>query len=308
MKILVTGATGVLGTAAIPALIAAGGEVKAVARSTSAEHWLRAQGARSVRADLFDPADLSRELAGMDAVVHHATAIPPVGRMADRSSWATNDRLRTEATAMLVDGAIEAGVSRFVQQSITLFYADGGERWLDEEAPIEPAWDVVSSALDAEAEVRRFVGGGGTGVVLRLARLYGPGRASAEYVDAIEQGALPIADDGDPYVSSLHVDDATTALVAALEAPTGVYNVGDDEPVTERRYKRSLAEALGAPEPPHVPVDAVAAHYGDLTKLITLSHRVSNRRFRETTGWAPRYPSVLDGWATVAEHAVREAS
>ncbi len=308
MKILFTGATGVLGRSAIPALVAAGCDVTAVARSTRAEGWLRDEGARPVRIDLFDRVDLASKLTGIDTVVHYATAIPPITQMADRSSWKMNDRLRSEATSLLVDGAIEAGVSRFVQQSITLFYADGGERWLDEEAPIEPAWDVVSSALDAEAEVRRFVGGGGTGVVLRLARLYGPGRASAEYVDAIEQGALPIADDGDPYVSSLHVDDATTALVAALEAPTGVYNVGDDEPVTERRYKRSLAEALGAPEPPHVPVDAVAAHYGDLTKLITLSHRVSNRRFRETTGWAPRYPSVLDGWATVAEHAVREAS
>ncbi len=308
MKILFTGATGVLGRAAIPVLVAAGHEVHAVARSTQAEGWLRGEGARPLRIDLFDRVDLASKLAGIDTVVHYATAIPPITLMADRSSWDTNDRLRSEATSLLVNGAIEAGVTRFLQQSITLFYADGGTGWLSEDSPIEPAWDVVSSALDAEGQVERFVGAGGTGVSLRLARLYGPGRASAEYVTAIGQGELPIVGDGHPYVSSLHLDDATTALVAALEAPTGVYNVGDDEPVTERAFKRSLAEAVDAPEPPHVPLEAVAAIYGDLTKLITLSHRVSNRRFRDTTGWAPRYPSVLDGWATVADHIARRAS
>lgn len=308
MKILFTGATGVLGRAAIPALVVADHEVTAVARSTEAERWLGATGARPLALDLFDRPGLARELEGMDTVIHYATAIPPVATMADRSSWVMNDRLRSESTALLVDAAIEAGVSRFVQQSITLFYADGGAAWLDEDAPVDPAWDVVSSALDAETEVERFVAGGRTGVVLRLARLYGPGRASAEYVEAVAQGALPIVDDGHPYVSSLHVDDATTALLAALEAPTGVYNVGDDEPVTERRFKRSLADAVGAPEPPHLPIDAVAAHYGDLTKLITLSQRISNRRFREVTGWAPRHRSVLDGWATLADHRAQEAS
>ena len=308
MKILFTGATGVLGRAAIPALVAAGCEVQAVARSTPAEEWLRGEGARPLRIDLFDRVDLASKLTGIDTVVHYATAIPPITQMADRSSWNMNDRLRSEATALLVDGAIEAGVSRFVQQSITLFYANGGPGWLTEDSPIEPAWDVVSSALDAEDQVERFVGGGRTGVVLRLSRLYGPGRASAEYVTAIEQGELPIVGDGQPYVSSLHVDDATTALVAALEAPTGVYNVGDDEPVTERVFKRSLAEAIGAPEPAPVPLEAVAAHYGDLTKLITLSQRVSNRRFRDATGWAPRHPSVLDGWSSVADHIAEKVS
>lgn len=308
MKILFTGATGVLGTAAIPALVAAGCEVHAVARSPHAAGWLREQGARPLQIDLFDRVELATNLAGIETIVHYATAIPPITEMADRSSWETNDRLRSDATSMLVDGAIEAGVSRFVQQSITLFYADGGAGWLNEDAPIEPAWDVVSSALDAEHQVERFVDGGGTGVVLRLARLYGPGRASAEYVAAVGQGELPIVGDGHPYVSSLHVDDASTALVAALGAPTGVYNVGDDEPVTERVYKRSLAEAVDAPEPPHYPLEAVAASYGDLTKLITLSHRVSNRRFRDTTGWSPRYPSVLDGWASVADHLARKVS
>ena len=304
MKLLMTGATGVLGMAAVPVLVSSGWDVTAVARSSDQQRDLDRMGARPVEMDLFEPADIAHKVAGVDAVVHFATAIPPYESMKQRSSWDTNDRLRDHATALLVEASIAAGVSRFVQQSVTFSYADGGTGWLDESSPIEPVWDVLDSSLAAEAHVARFAKAGGAGVVLRLSRLYGPGRASAEYVWAARERQLPIIGSGRNYVSSLHVDDAATALRAALTVPPGVYNVTDDRPVSSADYNRSLAAALGAPKPRRVPEIIARASQGDVVKLLTISHRVSNQRFVKATRWSPTYSSVLDGWEDVVSRDV----
>lgn len=174
MKIFFTGATGVLGRTAIPRLVADDHDVAAVARSAADREWLDGVGATASQVDLFDAESIDRAVAGADAVIHFATAIPPMEKMAKRQAWATNDRLRAEATGLLVDAALAHGVGRFIQQSITLPYADGGEDWLGEDSPLDPAWVVLRSALDAEGHVDRFRRGGGVGVTLRLSRLTGP--------------------------------------------------------------------------------------------------------------------------------------
>lgn len=287
MRILFTGATGVLGNAAIPALVATGHQVDAVARRDADRRRLAAVGASPVAVDLFDPTQIAVAVAGTDVVFHYATAIPPRKDYPRREAWSMNDRLRSEATRLLVDAALVAGVDRLVQQSITFVYADGGDMWLDEDAPIGPVRENLRSALDAEAEVDRFRLGGGTGVTLRHALVYGP-RASDEYVAALRAGEIVIQGNGANFVSSVHVDDLATSLVAALEAPDGVYNVSDDRPVTAWEYNASLAGLLEVAAPRRMPAGRPV-----------VSHRVSNRRFRETTGWAPRRPSVVDGWPTV---------
>lgn len=303
MKVLFTGATGVLGRAAVPLLVADGHEVSAVARSGEDHRWLDQVGARPVDVDLFDGESVDRAVAGSDTVIHFATAIPPLAAMVKRAAWAMNDRLRSEATELLVDAALAHGVGRFVQQSITLPYADGGEAWLDEETAIEPGWVVLESALDAEAQVDRFRRGGGVGVTLRLSRLYGPGRASTEYVEGVRTRKIPVIGKGENYVSSIHVDDAATALATAMTAPDGVYNVTDDKPVIAAEYTDSLATLLGAPTPRRIPRIAARLLLRDAIALLTLSHRVSNERLREMTGWAPRFPSVVEGWQNVVAAA-----
>lgn len=302
MKILFTGATGVLGRAAIPGLAADGHDVAAVARSAKDGEWLEAVGADAVTVDLFDAESIDRGVAGSDAVIHFATAIPSIEKMAKRQAWATNDRLRAETTGLLVDAALTHGVGRFIQQSITLPYADGGDDWLDEDSPLDPAWVVLRSALHAEGHVDRFRRGGGVGVTLRLSRLYGPGRASADYIEGVRARKVPIVGKGDNYVSSIHVEDVAGALSAALTAPDGVYNVTDDSPVTAAEYTGSLAELLGAPEPRHLPRFVARLGLREAITLLTASHRVSNGRLRAATGWAPRFASVVDGWRDIVSH------
>ncbi len=306
MKILFTGATGVLGRAAVPRLVEDGHDVIAVSRSPDDAGWLEETGAKPERLDLFDPSAIDRALAGVDTVVHFATAIPPMAKMAKRQSWEMNDRLRSDATGILVDAAIANDVSRFVQQSVTFAYRDGGDAWLDENSKLDPGWDVLDSALDAEAHVDRFRKTGGTGVTLRLSRLYGPGKASGEFVAGVADRKVPVVGAGDNYVSSIHVADVASALAAAMTAPDGTYNVSDDEPVTVAVYTDTLADLLDAPRPRRIPRLVARLAVGKAVTLLTTSQRVSNRRFREATDWRPAFPSVREGWRDVVDANERQ--
>lgn len=301
MKTLFTGATGVLGRAAVPRLVEAGHDVIAVYRSPEDAAWLEETGAKPETVDLFDPDAIDHALAGVDTVVHFATAIPPMSKLAKRQSWEMNDRLRSEATGILVDTAIANDVSRFVQQSVTFAYRDGGEVWLDEDSKIEPGWEVIDSALDAEAHVDRFRTAGGTGVTLRLSRVYGPGKASGDFVAGVVDRKVPVVGTGDNYVSSIHVADVASALAAAMSAPDGTYNVSDDEPVTSAVHTDTLANLLDAPRPRRIPRLVARMAVGKAVTLLTTSQRVSNRRFREATDWKPALPSVREGWRDVVD-------
>jgi nucleoside-diphosphate-sugar epimerase len=283
----------------VPLLIEAGHDVSGLSRTDQGRDWLRKAGARAVEIDLLDEEAVSAAVKGKDVVIHFATSIPSLVMMVKDGEWAANDALRDSATGLLVEAARANGVGRFIQESITFFYADGGSEWLDETAPIRYSFRPLASALAAEGHVDRFRQDGGAGVSLRLARLYGPGEASREYVGAIRKRDIPVVGRGANFVSSLHIDDAATAVLTAMTAPDGTYNVGDDEPVQSAVYIDTLAEVLDAPRPRRIPKSAVKLALGRSAGLLVSSQRVSNRRFRETTGWAPRHPSVLEGWRTV---------
>ena len=174
MKMLFTGATGVVGRVAVPLLVGAGHEVAAVSRSEEGRQWLQHVGARPIEIDLFDEDEVDSATRGIDAVVHFATKIPSLAQMVKVEPWAMNDDLRDRVTGLLVDAARANGVGRFIQ-SITFFYADGGDEWLDESAPLDTSFTPLASAVAAEGHVEKFRDGGGAGISLRLARFYGPG-------------------------------------------------------------------------------------------------------------------------------------
>lgn len=298
MRIFVAGATGVVGRRAVHRLIAAGHDVTGVARSEAKAAELRAQGAVPATVNLFDRGAVADALAGHDVVCNLATHIPPMSRAAVPGAWATNDRIRNEASHHLVSGALAAGAGRFVQESITFLYPDSGHLWIDEDAPFEPV-GYVRSVRRAETAAAEFTDAGGTGIVLRFAMFYGPDSThTIDGVKAARRRIAPFPGDPDGYLSSIHTDDAATAVLAALDAPPGTYNVGDDEPVTRRTHADILADALGRPRLRIVP-RAVARLGGSKAELLTRSQRVSNRRFRQVTPWVPAYPSVRDGLPVV---------
>jgi UDP-glucose 4-epimerase len=288
-EIVITGSTGVIGRRAVGGLLSAGHHVTGVARSAEGRARLESVGARAAEADVYDEASLRRAFDGADAVVNLLTHIPSVDRMADPSAWEENDRLRTEASAAIARAAGAAGAQRLVQESIAFVYADGGDAWLDEDAPVVGG-GVTTTALTAERNARELFGG--DTVVLRFGLFTGPESGLTQAaLEAARGGASVAVGPPGAYRPMISVDDAAAAIAAALRAPAGTYNVADDDPPTNAEIDVALAAAVG--------VEALrpqAPQEGPLAR----SQRVSNRRLREATGWAPRLRAGTEIWARIA--------
>ena len=294
MRVFVTGGTGAIGRPAVTALVEAGHTVSALARTADRAAWLEGRGARAVAVSLYDREGLALAFAGHDAVVNLASAMPPTTRFVLPSAWAETQRIRTEGSAAVVDAALDAGVVRVVQESVVMLYPDRGAEWIDEDVPLD-RYPLAQGNLAAEASARRFTAAGGDGVVLRLGWFHGPGAAHSEQMLALaRRGVATTIGAPDGFVSSIHVADGGTAVVAALRVPAGAWNVVDDEPLTRRAFADALGAAVGVTPRLRVPGRA-ALLLGHRTTSLTRSLRVSNRRFRAATQWAPRFPSAREG-------------
>jgi nucleoside-diphosphate-sugar epimerase len=209
MRLLVTGGTGVLGRALRPLAEAAG-------------HELAMPGHAEL--DLFDPSAVGEAVRDVDGVLHLATRIRSLEQVSDPDAWRENDRLRADASRILVDAAIAAGATVYVQPTVTFVYPSNGSA--SEDTPVREVLPILRSALVAEQETERFANAGGRGVVLRLGLLDGPGT----WFDQ------PMGDFG----ATLHVADAGRALLSALSLPSGTYNVcRDGERVSSERFSRA---------------------------------------------------------------------
>jgi nucleoside-diphosphate-sugar epimerase len=301
VRALVIGATGVIGRRATRALLAAGTDVRAIARDLERARLIAAGGAEPVILDVFDPVALRASLRGVDVVVNLATRLPPLERMRDSKAWRENDRIREGLSALLAELLPSAGVGRWVQESVLFVYADGGENWLDETAPLTGGGP-ISSARRAEEASTRFSAAGGESVILRFAALYAADAQNSHKVaELLLRRRYPVVGRGRNFQSSIHADDAAAAVRAAVRLPAGVYNVADDHPLRAVELTEGIARLLGAPRPSRVPSFVARALAGSfVTDLLTRSLRLSNARFREHGAWAPRYADALEGWAEIA--------
>jgi nucleoside-diphosphate-sugar epimerase len=293
MKIFVAGGTGVIGRRAVAQLLEAGHEVSVLARSDTKAAALRAAGATPVAASLFDAAALTEAVAGHDVVMNLATHIPPVSKAAKASAWHENDRIRTEGSRNLVDAALAAGASRYVQESIAFIYPDSGDRWIDEAVPhIDSPF--TASVAAAEHAAQRFTEGGGVGVVLRFGQFYAAEAPHTQVMmKAARRGWMMLPGAPDAYAVEINADDAASAVVAALAVPPGIYNVADDEPLTRAEIAEVLAAVVGRKKLRMIPTFAQRLAAKKAPNMVT-SQRVSNRAFKTASGWQPRYRSFRD--------------
>lgn len=299
MRIFVTGGTGAIGNYAVPALIGAGHAVTALARTEAKAAALRAQGAKPALVSLFDRNALSDAFAGHDAVVNLASALPSTTRFIFRSAWQAGERVRCEGSAAVADAAVAAKVPRLVQESVAMIYRDGADRWIDENSPTDH-YPIAVGNHAAEANVHRFGDADGTAVILRFGIFYGLGAAHSEQIMQMARRHIGFqAGRPQSYVSSIHLADAASAVVEALNCQAGTYNVVDDEPVTARDNARAMAAAVGA-KPWLIGPGRLALLLADRTTSMTRSLRVSNTRFRKSTAWKPKYPSVREGYRAMA--------
>lgn len=301
-KVFVAGGTGVLGRASLRPLVEAGYVVRSTARGRDKADVVRSLGAEPVECDLYDPVSVRRAMAGCDAVIRLTTKIGSIMKIRDPRAWDETIRLRTTGARILVDAAIATGVSVYLHESVTFVYADGGSNWLDENSPVDDAGSqIMWSTIEGEEEAVRFTQVGGRGIVLRFAGFYGEDAPSThEMVAMARRRMLNQIGPASNYFSSIYIPDAGRAVAAAVNAPAGIYNVCDDEPVTFAEYLRTLSSAIGTNRPLHLPGFLGKPMFGQAWNYFSRSTRVSNARLKSATGWQPRLRSVREGWPVVA--------
>ena len=306
MRVFLAGGTGVIGRALVPQLREAGHEVTAMTRYESRAETLRAQGVEPVVCDAFDADGVARAVADSRpaVVVNQLTDIPDAinpRKMAEQ--FETNDRLRTDGTRNLMRGAEAAGARRFISQSIAWAYAPTEGLWAEDdrlwaEAP-EP-WGRSVGAVRALEEAT--LGSDSVeGVVLRYGLFYGPGTAFASdgsTAAMVRKRAFPVVGRGTAVYSYIHVDDAASATVAALDhGPPGAYNVVDDDPAIMRDWLPEYADALGARPPRRVPrfiARLAAGKFG--LYMSTQLQGATNTKAKRELGWQPRWTSWRQGF------------
>lgn len=302
-KVFIAGATGVLGRRLMPQLRSRGHAVVGLSRSAENDRVIASLGGEARRADLFDVESLVRAADGAEVVVRAATAIPSGVRLR-RRDWEMNDRIRREGTRALTECAMRIRAKLYAQESIVWAAQPPDGSAYDERSPAGPGlW--YASALEAESIAREAGARGGFDVAtVRFGGFYGADSEQTRYMgEALVRGKMRIFGRGEAIWANLHADDASSALVAAIEGMrTGLWHVVDDRPTTASEFLDTFARALEAPKPKHAPVWLARLVVGGGTvRFLTSSTRTSNARIKKDLGWAPRYRSCEEGLRQVVE-------
>jgi len=312
MRVFVAGASGAIGTRLVPQLIENGHEVVGTVKTPGKAERVRAVGAEPVVLDLLDAGAVRKAVldARPDAIVHEATALADAtwGRNFDKVFAGTN-ALRTKGTDALLAAAREAGVRRFVAQSFASYrYVREGGEVKTEDDPLDP--DPPANARKGWAAMehldRAVVGAGG--ISLRYGLFYGA--ANDGLIEPVLKRQFPIIGDGGGLSSWIHLDDAASATVLALEHDgPAIYNVVDDDPAPVREWLPVLAQALGAKPPRRFPVWLARLAAGEAAVVMgTTARGASNAKAKRELGWAPRYPSWRYGfWEAYASPKLPKA-
>jgi len=314
MRVLVTGASGMLGRATATTLAARGDDVTVVQRRPAG------LAVREVLGDVADPAVVSRAVAGQDVVVHLAAKVDVTG------PWAEYERANVVGTRTVVDACRRARVRRLVHVS-SPSVAHGGSALVGVGAgPADPAQArgnyarskalAEQTALAADASELAVL-------VVRPHLVWGPGDTQLveRIVERARAGRLPVIGSGAALIDTTYVDNAADAMVAAVDSPAHgealVVSNGEPRPVAE--VIERLCRAAGVPAPRrHVPFPlawvagvAVEGVWGVtrrrdtppltrfLAEQLATAHWFDQRRTREALGWTPRV-SLAEGFDRLA--------
>lgn len=294
MRVFVAGATGVLGTAAVRRLVSSGHEVTGIARSEEKRRLLYTLGAEAAQVDLFDPSGMRAAIEGHDVVCNLTTRIPTGTAMMRNSAWRENDKIRTEASAILAKAAADCGTLRLIQEAIAYVYADGGQEWITEKSPIAPL-PLTASSLTATTNAMAFADQYRFAVVLRFGMFYGADALTRWQLERVRRGKPVLSGEPDAYVSPITIEDAAGAVVAALAAPTGIYNVAG-QPVHRTEWARALGTAAGVDGSAKFFPPLMRRLLGSRTEALSRSLRISSDAFHTATGWRAR-TELAEGFA-----------
>lgn len=298
MRVLVVGASGVIGIRLVPLLAQHGHQVTGTSRSAAKAGQLRSLGAEPAVLDVLDAAAVRAVLAQArpDAIIYESTALSGISfsRNMDRAFGPTN-RLRTTGTDNLLAAAREAGVPRFIGQSFAPFrYAHTGGPVKDETDPLTEPPNSARLMFEAMAHNDRAITAAG-GIALRYGGFYGD--QDNAMITAIGKRQFPLIGDGGGIMSFTHLEDAAAATVLALDAVgPAIYNVTDDDPAPMRDWLPALARLLGAKPPHRVPAWIARLLMGKTLAMMTEARGASNIKAKKELGWTLRYPTWRDGF------------
>jgi nucleoside-diphosphate-sugar epimerase len=301
MRVFVAGGTGVVGRRLVPQLVARGHQVTATTTRPAGLGVLEKLGADAVVMDGLDAVSVGEAVAkaAPDAIVHQMTAIGGKADMKHFDRWfATTSRLRTEGTDHLLAAADAVGVSHVVAQSYASWNGirDGG--WVkteDDPLDLEEGTAAYSPMVAIRHVENAVVEAGGAAV--RYGWLYGPGATDSQ-LELVRKRQFPVVGGGAGYNSWVHLDDAASATVLAVEQKaTGVFNVVDDEPAPASEWLPYLAACSGAKPPMRIPAWLGRLLAGDVVVTIMTEGRgFSNAKAKREFGWRLRYPSWRQGF------------
>ncbi|MFI6583415.1 NAD-dependent epimerase/dehydratase family protein [Embleya sp. NPDC050493] len=305
MRVFVAGGTGVLGRRLVPQLVARGHQVTATTTSAAKLGSLEKLGADAVVMDGLDAVSVGAAVAEAqpDAIVHQMTGISmthagkPDLKHFDR--WAVPTiRLRTEGTDHLLAAAEAAGVSHFVAQGYANWNGIRTGGWVKtEEDPLDLMTGTAAhTSMAALRHVEDAVGKAG-GAVMRYGAFYGPG-ATDDQVELVRKRQFPLVGRATGYSSWVHLDDAASATVLAVEQQAqGVFNIVDDEPAPASEWLPHLAACAGAKPPMRIPKWPARLLAGEVAVIMMTEGRAfSNTKAKRELGWQLRYPSWRQGF------------
>jgi nucleoside-diphosphate-sugar epimerase len=311
MRVLVAGASGVLGQPTVRALLDGGHNVVGIARDERAATTIRELGAEAVPGDITDASATAKAFADASAVndveaVVNATGALPAGKDG-KAAFEQVERVWHGGTRNLLVSAQDAGVQVFVQVSLGLLYGEQGETWVTEETPLSDRC-LIGAALAADQAVAAAAKAGLPTVTLRLGTVYGRDAWHTRLLaQQARKRALTVVGDGKAYWSLIHADDAGRAIARAVEdAGDGtVYNLADDRPMPMADLLGLIARLTGAPQPSRVPALMARMVVGaDVVTLLTTSIRMSNRAIKQDLELSFEYPTPEEGLRQVLSSPV----
>ncbi|HEX6536239.1 MAG TPA: NAD(P)-dependent oxidoreductase [Gemmatimonadaceae bacterium] len=301
MRVFVAGGAGIVGRRLVPQLVARGHKVTATTTSAGKVGLLKQLGADAVVMNGLDAVSVGEAVAKArpDAIVHEMTAIAGKPDMRHMDRWfATTNRLRTEGTDHLLAAAEATGVSNFVAQSYAGWNGIREGGWVKtEEDPLDLMTGTSAHpVMEAIRHVEKVVGEAG-GAALRYGWLYGPG-ATDDLVEVVRKRQFPVVGGGTGHCSWVHVDDAASATVLAVEQQAkGVFDIVDDEPAPASEWLPYLAACVGAKPPMRVPKWLARLLAGEVAVIMMTEGRgFSNAKAKRELGWRLRYPSWRKGF------------
>jgi nucleoside-diphosphate-sugar epimerase len=301
-RIFITGATGVLGKRVVAELSSKGYDLTILVRSKSESSLFDSTNIKVVEGNIFDLNQMEELTQGANAIFHLATRIPQKS-MPSKKDWVENDRLRIDATKILLTCCERNGISRFMLPSVAFLYGDQQGKTINSQTPLPTKINgLMQSAFDMEKILMTAKSKNIDYCIIRYGVYYSADSYhTVQMLSDVQKGKMPIIGDGGFFMNIIHVDDAASAMVYAFENfetfKNKILNASDFHPITYKELVGAIQRTVNGKNPFRLPKWIAKILLGkDRYEYITASYKIE--RDNEWKNWKIKHP---DFSKTIAE-------